>query len=267
MKQKRLSPSLDIKGIKSENLIQTERQTKERLEKCSKKVIKLKCFSEVCREEGVSDTLHVPSKCYIRICPVCKIARQMRLVSKYNHLVNLMKYPRFMTLTLKGTYKLTKANKNKMDTVCQELFRELRNSGYSFSKYIKALEISKKDNNRYSFHYHVIYDGSFIPQSVLSDKWKKHSKGSFVVDIRKVYNRKHALFYISKYIAKAVDYDIPIPQYVRIRKMRFFNSCGFKGIKINKEIWAKCNYCGARMRYAGEYETDHVLKGCIRTNN
>ena len=48
-----------------------------------------------------------------------------------------------------------------------------------------------------------------------------------------------AVFYLSKYIAKSVDYDISISQYVRIRKMRFFNSYGFKGIQFKKEVWAK----------------------------
>jgi len=263
MKQKTFSTSLDIKGIKSEILIQTEKEVKEKLKKCSKKIIKLKCFSEVCRDIDNPDTLHVPSKCYVRICPVCKLARQIRLVSKYSHYVNVMESPRFMTLTMRKPYDLSKINKKRMDTAFQELFRELRGNGYEITKYIKAMELKKVEGNKYMFHYHIIYDGSFIPQNVLSDKWKKHSKGSFIVDIRKVYNRNHALFYISKYIAKAVDYDISIPQYVRIRKMRFFNSYGFKGIKLKKEMWAKCKVCGARLRYAGEYEIVHILGKCV----
>jgi hypothetical protein len=174
-----------------------------------------------------------------------------------------MEQPRFMTLTLRGIHGLSKENKNRMDTACQELFRELREKGYKFSKYIKAMEIQKKGNNRYRFHYHIIYDGSYIPKQLLSDKWKKHSKGSFIVDIKKVYNSNHVVFYISKYIAKAVDYDISVRQYAKIRKMRFFNSYGFKGIELKKERWAICRHCGARMKYAGDYEVAERLHKCV----
>jgi len=256
-------PSLVNKGIKSENLIEAERKTRRALKNCKKKVIKLQCRSEVCFDVGNEDTWHVPSKCYNRICPICKPARQLRLVKKYSQYVDYMRYPRFMTLTLRDPVDLTKDNKRMMDTACQELFRELRNMGYELKRYIKAMEIKKISDDEYRFHYHIVYDGSFIPQDVLSDKWKKHSKGSFVVDIRKVYNKHHAVFYICKYIAKSVDYDIPIKKYVRIRKMRFFNSYGFKGIMLKRQIWARCRYCGARMKYAGEYELDHRLGKCV----
>jgi len=246
---------LVIKGIKSqENPDEAVADIRKRMGRCKKVVVKLTCPRKNYDYTSTHDSLFVRQKCHKRICPRCPNERKARLVSKYAICTEFMQYPRFMTLTLKEGLELTKESKKFVDDMYQELMRKLKRDGYEMKKFIKGLELKRLEDGKYRFHYHVLYDGSYIPQDYLSDAWKHITGGSFRVDVRKVYNPLHALFYISKYMTKAVDYDIPIEIYAKIQKLRFFNSRGFKGLyEEKKEPFAKCR-CGLKLYYDGSEE-------------
>lgn len=263
-KTNRPNTSLDNKGIKSVNekpaksYARIEKEAKERMEACSKRHVVIRCKTLNCLGNVYDEPLIFPSRCYIRICPTCKMARRWRLTSKYSFYLNFLREPRFLSLTLKNPCKLTKSNKKIMDRAFQEFVRELRKRGYVISKYIKGIEFKKVDEYLYRFHYHVIYDGSYIPQEELSKLWKKHSKGSFIVHIRRVYNKNHMCFYLTKYISKSMDMEIPLGIYASIRKMRFFNTYGFKGlIKKKKKSIIKCPRCGRYKKFDGYSEEEN----------
>ena len=73
--------------------------------------------------------------------------------------------------------------------------------GGHFDKGIIVKETTEK-NKGFHVHAHILYDGSYIPQKLLSKLWLEVTKNSQIVDIRMLRHVKGTLKYLSKYVSK-----------------------------------------------------------------
>ena len=68
---------------------------------------------------------------------------------------------------------------------------------------IYSLEVTYDEVNRnWHPHLHVLTQGTFFDQKMLSTLWKTVTGDSPVVDIRAVKSKKHVAKYVSKYVTK-----------------------------------------------------------------
>lgn len=145
-------------------------------------------------------------RCRSRWCEACQNER--RLIIRRNLQEKLPQGRiRFLTLTVKSRTCL----RTCVDHL-QSSFKKLRARPY-YSKAMRGgiwfLEVTRrKDNGEWHPHYHILYQGEYIPKEKLSLDWHKITKDSFIVDIRSLKNREAAPAYVTKYASKAIGKEI-----------------------------------------------------------
>lgn len=204
--------------------------------------------------------------CNSRLCPHCveKMKKQYRRALRT--VISSYKQPRFLTVGFRNTPDLTKDYLKKCSYQFNRFVRNIKRKSRQLEKqgqraillgdYICVLEIKfhkkgalikdKKtgkpigiyQDNNWNVHYHIIFDGTFLPQKIASDILKKTTKGeSQYVDIRyisreKIRSKMKALNYVTKYLSKmhtdTLDYKHSIEYYNAINKIRFVKICGKK---------------------------------------
>lgn len=140
--------------------------------------------------------------CRDRLCPRCQCDRGRAATLRITALCQTMNAPRFITLTLK----------HRNASLLQELdraadaFRILRRDPVwrrHVSGGVYAIQVTKNpQTSRWHVHFHMLVDGSFFPQKLLSDLWLKCTGDSPVVDIQSVADRAATAKYISSYVTK-----------------------------------------------------------------
>jgi hypothetical protein len=154
--------------------------------------------------------------------------------------VQAMDNIRFMTLTILSTGKtLVQAEDDAHNG-----FRELRRSEVWKSRVVGGLwtmEIKPGEKeSTWNVHLHLLVDGEYFPQDLLSDAWKKATGDSYIVDVRAVNSRSAAIHYITKYIAKPGDFtkfsDEEIIDFAAsVKGRRLFGTFGKLHASIKKE--------------------------------
>jgi hypothetical protein len=122
----------------------------------------------------------------------------------------------FMLRKLRGT--IMSGLPDKMLTLtCQEGLGDSRVErrklmGKAFNKFVKRIKrefnlktlpffVVVEEHASGEPHFHVLLRAPFLRQKWLSANWKDLT-GAFVVDIRRVFDRDHAMYYVSKYLSK-----------------------------------------------------------------
>lgn len=113
-------------------------------------------------------------------------------------LLNRMSYDvrtTFVTLTFHGTPTVSESN---------AAFKRFR--AWFMARWPKAAVVWRREHQpqRGAIHFHLlIFNMPFFPQYELQQIWTRCTREDLsIVDIRLVHSRKHALRYVSKYIAK-----------------------------------------------------------------
>lgn len=101
----------------------------------------------------------------------------------------------FLTLTFHGVPTLSQSN---------AAFKRFRAWFMKRLPNASAVWRREKQPGRGSFHFHLlVFNVPYIPQAELQDIWTRCTQEDrSIVHVRRVHNRKHALAYVSKYIAK-----------------------------------------------------------------
>jgi len=119
---------------------------------------------------------------------------------------------------------------------------------------MSVTEIGSRNN----VHAHILVYGPYISQEYLSNCWKKVTGDSYIVDIRAVKDMNIALYYITKYIHKAPEFE-QLEQYTsflkalkRVKRLHTYGT--MYGVKIPKRESLRCPYCGAGIEYEGRVD-------------
>lgn len=163
------------------------------------------------QESSVTQRLRVIcTTCRDRLCPVCQRAKlaitRRRLTA---HLDDAWcDQWRMLTLTMKHSNAPLALQLKHLHGA----FRRLRQrrlwkssvrSGYVF------LEVTfNRETRTWHPHLHALLCGHWMQQAALADQWEECTRGSRIVDIRKVRQKRQALKYLTKYLTKTADCDV-----------------------------------------------------------
>lgn len=230
-------------------------------EDCGTKGLVFKCMNPCHDYRG-----YVPLRCDLRICPNCGERFASKIFVKYvNPIKFRLSHPKktyslkFLTLTkvYEGKFQnseefrkeMKKFNKN-VRIVMNKLFPKSSNSGG-----ISVLEVGKNFN----IHAHIVVYGRYYPQNYLSKFWKKVTRDSFIVDIRRVKGKTHSVLgYLIKYIVKpcnfndASDYAVYLKALKSVRRVHSFGI--FYNTKLpEKDKFMRCPYCDNRLVFDAKF--------------
>lgn len=256
------------KNVMSEDDIQGK------LDACCTNATSFGCGNQGCHNHGVVKEVK-PHTCGIAICEKipCLKNRINKRRRKYIQLTKNYRTPKFLTLTLKGYHPLKIDVKREMDRMWKTFSQWCRRRGYWWS-YMKTLEIEPHDycvgleyKTVYFYHFHIIYDGKYVPVTWLSKEWLKITKDSYIVWIQGLnpMNRKsrgRLVNYVTKYVSKSAYLELEVNEYLPWRKTPMFMVWRMKKLKILYEymnyprVKMYCLGCDEELIYLGYGEWD-----------
>lgn len=142
------------------------------------------------------------SRCGHRCCPFCAERRSRKVEGQIRALLSGCERPRHVVLTRRHD-----------DLPLSEQIRCLRNSWRSlrlsvwgrhhFKGGIYVIEITRSPAGSWHPHLHIVYEGLYVDQRQLADKWSEVASGSRIVWISAAWTG-HAR-YLAKYVGKPAD--------------------------------------------------------------
>lgn len=215
------------------------------------------------RRVGTHEISNIHLGCNYKFCPNCREYRRKFLRRELKEYVMQFQQPRFMTVSFKSQTKLTKDFIKKSAQEFNITRKLLKRKNYNFGNYLNIQEIkyNKKGSqiydrrnknllgyhkeNNWNLHYHIIYDGDYIPVKLARQLFEQSTKGeSWYINVdyiskESIHNKAKALNYVTKYISKmdldVDDYDKMIEYYNATYGIRFLKTYGFAILK-------KCKY-------------------------
>lgn len=148
----------------------------------------------------------VPVYCGDRFCPVCSVARRMRVKNRLDFLVKNVDHRvgygfKHLTLTIKNQKNLSKMTRDIM-----KCFRSLRQTS-SWKKHVCGgafvVEVTGKSGD-WHVHLHIIIQSKYYPFAEILKLWMTLSpgRGVYIQNIPK----NQIVRYLTKYLAKS---DVP----------------------------------------------------------
>lgn len=163
------------------------------------------------------------SKCRDRFCQPCANERA-RLVAANLARECAGRCVRFITLTLQHDSRPLAVSMDHL----RDSFRRLRKNPYFRSRVrggCAFTEVTYNPNtDQWHPHLHILAEGVYYDQQILSNNWEHASKGSSIVDIRAVKGRARIIEYVAKYAGKALSGTITRNHDRLVEAIEAFNS-------------------------------------------
>ena len=163
-----------------------------------------------CAETG---KVHVCSNsCRQRWCPICSGSRSNYIVKNIEPWISSLKFPRFLTLTLKHS---NAPLKHQIENIYRH-FKALRKDK-QFKKLVTGgiwfFQVTLSDrSDQWHPHIHCLIQGKYIPHEWIARKWLRITKTSNIVDIRAIKNKTEVAKYVSRYCARPAQLSkFPLP--------------------------------------------------------
>jgi hypothetical protein len=150
-----------------------------------------------------SDTVRtLIHRCKNRICPWCTHHRTAKAMKQILRIMSTMTAPRTIVLTPRST----PASLHAQITAMRHAFARLRRNK-QFRSFVRggvyAVEVTwNPRKSTWHPHLHLIVDGNFFPQRLLSSLWSKATAGSDIVWVHKVDRAESAAIELAGYIGK-----------------------------------------------------------------
>jgi len=144
--------------------------------------------------------------CHDRFCIPCAKERGRVIEANVCKVIE-NKQIRFLTLTLRADGQPLRERVSRLIAS----FRKLRARkwwGAAVYGGVAILEVKYNGVSRnWNAHFHILYEGRFVPQSLIADSWLAITGDSYVIDIRLVRTAAAAARYVSKYVGKPLGID------------------------------------------------------------
>lgn len=141
--------------------------------------------------------------CHDRFCIPCAKERGRVIEANVCKAIE-NKQIRFLTLTLKADGQPLRDRVSRLIAS----FRKLRaRKWWDAAVYggVAILEVKRNESgDNWNVHFHILIEGRFIPQSLVSQAWLECTGDSHVVDIRQVRDGGQAARYVAKYVGKPI---------------------------------------------------------------
>ncbi len=173
----------------------------ERLDRRSFNLAKCNCFPKIwVTPSGLPRV--VWGQCRDRLCPRCSFYRSKRLAFDIHERIASLDSLRFITLTLAADQRPLAERLDRLYQAWRDL-RRRKDWKSCVRGGVATVEVTlNAQTGNWNCHLHVVADGSFFAQAVLSKIWLDVTGDSAVVFIRAVFDRKNTGTYIAKYVAK-----------------------------------------------------------------
>lgn len=150
--------------------------------------------------DGTSSYTVSLNRCRSRFCPHCARLRASRLSARLGPVINAMRSPKMLTLTLRQS-----EGEFLHDTI-ERLHRSWRKLLRSpkFREHVAggiAIMECKRGREGWNCHYHVVAEAKYYPVRELSALWERCTGDSPIVDVRRI-SRDDLARYLAKYVAK-----------------------------------------------------------------
>lgn len=199
------------------------------------------------------DLVMVRLGCNSPLCPHCIEKRKRKSRAKLRLILSRFIQPRFMTLGFKNVQNMDKMKLRECSMQFNLFKKYLKRKKYTLGAYISVLEIKYNKDSGWNIHYHILYDGDYIPRDEAIKIFKQVTQGaSWYIDIRlmgrsdRVRSKNKAMNYVTKYLSKMsfIDEDFRIMSefYESTRRMRFLKIHGIKYKKMEKNNKLYRNY-------------------------
>jgi len=149
----------------------------------------------------------VANYCHDRFCWPCATARSRLIAKNLREHIKATQI-RFITLTLRSSSQPVAAQIDRLYRSfkalrCDPWWKDHTAGGAAF------LEVTLNDKTlKWHPHLHVVHQGQYLPQSVLSRKWLGVTGDSMIVDIGSHGSIDEILSYVTKYASKPLDNSV-----------------------------------------------------------
>lgn len=141
------------------------------------------------------------SSCHDRFCLPCARERSQAIALNVLELT-ANRHLRFLTLTLKASDEPLAAQLDKLYNAFQHL-RRRKIWNQKVKGGVAFLEVTWSEATAtWHPHFHILIEGTYLPQQVIKKLWYAITGDSFVVDIRAVRDLRTAAQYVTKYASK-----------------------------------------------------------------
>lgn len=211
----------------------------------------------------------MPIKCDLfTLCPKCAKERASKLYKKYEGIAKSMKNPRFVSLTFVNTKDISKDYFKKCSLHWAAFKKKLQREGYIVNIGLIVKQTVHRGNS-YHHHFHVLFDGSYIPRAqikkgmrkeeifeflerkenkkTLQAMWYSVTGDSYIADIRYVRHSRQGLSYVMSYVSKGNEFKEVRHQvefFSLTKNMRMVQTFGIKYRAISKPKYKMvCPFC------------------------
>jgi hypothetical protein len=143
--------------------------------------------------------------CRDRLCPRCQRARGQETSRRIASLISGWSSCRFATLTLRHSGGTLGQELDRLG----EAFRKIRKEPKWKERVVSgvwSIEVTRNvTTKRWHAHLHLLFQGEYFDQALLSRMWEAATGDSPVVDIRAVNDREKTACYIADYVSKPLD--------------------------------------------------------------
>lgn len=144
----------------------------------------------------------VLNRCKDRLCPLCAKHRSWTIAERIERLLSSFNEPRMMTLTIQHRAENLESNIRRLATSFRKL-RETPNWKQRVKGGVYVIEVTRNiATGTWHPHLHILFDGTFYPQSQLADEWQAITGDSRIVWLNRVGNKRNSARYAAKYAAK-----------------------------------------------------------------
>jgi hypothetical protein len=185
-----------------------------------------------------------------RTCPACSRELYSRIYRRYEEVILEARNLKFVTFT----WRPVRHQDPKVPrSIGKALTRFLHLQRYRrlWKGLLAVLECKKTPSGMFYYHIHLLVDGGFVPQGIISADWRKAS-GFPIVWVKRVSRTpRRALHYILKYVLKGFSFhkDKDRQDFKESMKgVRYIRSYGeFYNFEYRegKHVYFPCPSCGA----------------------
>lgn len=199
--------------------------------------------------------------CRLRWCPYCAHSKSMIVASNVTDWIRSVSGAKLLTLTLKSS-------NNPLAFQLESLlkswrrFRSLAPMSKGWRGGVWFLQITfNRETEQWHPHLHILIDGDFIPQKLLSLKWLTVTKTSNILDVRSVNSPDKVGQYVSRYVARpclltSLYLEQRIILYSALHGRRL---CGTFGSMKGVNLTSNANYDPSQWQRIGSYREVIIL--------
>ena len=158
-----------------------------------------------CRHEDTGEVRIMSNHCTLRWCPICARGKAALVATNMLPWVEHAEAPKLLTLTIAHSSaplaeQLNTLTRNFRRLLARKFFKLAWRGGIAFIQVTR-----KKKAGEWHPHLHVVLDGNFVDQHLISKIWQQTTGDSMIVDIKSIRSYRESALHVSRYVARPMN--------------------------------------------------------------